>query len=909
MAPRDNQALLLQMSADIRTLQKSMDRANGVLDGGVKSMERRAFSGARTIEKAFGDIRLPNHLRREFNQLGQDIGNGLRTASTAAQIALAGVSVLAIKLATDAGEIEDAFNIAFKNSAKDAREFSNVLANEVGRDAVEVREAMTRLQLVLTGTGLNGDAAAELSKSLAKAAIDAGSLFNTKTDAEAFQKVISGITGESEPLKAFGVVINDAALKAELLRLGFKGSTQEASEQAKAIARANLILKGLAVAQDNAKNTASSAANQQRRLRAEFNQAARDLGQQLLPAYLKAIELTSGLLKGFNALPDGVQTASLAILAFIAASGPIAGLLANLGRVIKLAKETRAAIAAIATANAAAGASGAAGAVGGGLAAAGIAGTAVAGTAVAGTALAVQGFNFNRTVSNVKDATDAQLARALEIATASLASAQSGGPAGAAAAKRYANVVAKLTAEQARRGVEAAAQGQAPAVAGGAQNPTTVQGGFGLSPDQLKPVGGGAGGKGRKGAADRSAEQALRQQERADALLARASEDLAALQADRVQTAEEKYQAEREAVDRDRETRAGELAYAVKQKELTQAQADEVALKEEAVRIQRLITAGQKRDAEQAADRGALRQAELDGQEAALQLQASLARTAQARRDAELALLDLAEQRAQADLDVIAATKGTASIEYQIAQQRLNDLKAARPALDENVRRNTQGPLEDYFASLPQTADEVNEKFQQLEAQGISQLIDGLAAATVGAANLGDVFRQTIQQMAIDANRILLQSLLSSATGGGSGGLFSSLFKIGSSAFTKGFLSAGGFNGTGDISSLAGLYADGGPVRGPGSGRSDSVPAWLSNGEYVVNAAATARHRGLLDAINFGRAPRLARGGAIDNSRTWSPSVSIHVGGGGTPMERRETARQVEAGTMRALALARRQGY
>jgi len=63
-------------------------------------------------------------------------------------------------------------------------------------------------------------------------------------------------------------------------------------------------------------------------------------------------------------------------------------------------------------------------------------------------------------------------------------------------------------------------------------------------------------------------------------------------------------------------------------------------------------------------------------------------------------------------------------------------------------------------------------------------------------------------------------------------------------------------------------YATGGMVRGPGTGTSDSVLARLSNGEYVVNARATAQHRGLLEAINSGRgaAPSLAATNA-----NWQP--------------------------------------
>jgi hypothetical protein len=48
-------------------------------------------------------------------------------------------------------------------------------------------------------------------------------------------------------------------------------------------------------------------------------------------------------------------------------------------------------------------------------------------------------------------------------------------------------------------------------------------------------------------------------------------------------------------------------------------------------------------------------------------------------------------------------------------------------------------------------------------------------------------------------------------------------------------------------------YASGGPVRGPGGTRTDSIPARISRGEFVVNAAATRRNLPLLEAINSGR--------------------------------------------------------
>ncbi|WP_433357816.1 hypothetical protein ACQP25_44470 (plasmid) [Microtetraspora malaysiensis] len=58
-------------------------------------------------------------------------------------------------------------------------------------------------------------------------------------------------------------------------------------------------------------------------------------------------------------------------------------------------------------------------------------------------------------------------------------------------------------------------------------------------------------------------------------------------------------------------------------------------------------------------------------------------------------------------------------------------------------------------------------------------------------------------------------------------------------------------------------FATGGPVYGPGGPRSDSIPAMLSNGEYVVNAAQTKRWFWLIDAINRGVLPGFAGGGGV----------------------------------------------
>jgi tape measure domain-containing protein len=71
--------------------------------------------------------------------------------------------------------------------------------------------------------------------------------------------------------------------------------------------------------------------------------------------------------------------------------------------------------------------------------------------------------------------------------------------------------------------------------------------------------------------------------------------------------------------------------------------------------------------------------------------------------------------------------------------------------------------------------------------------------------------------------------------------------------------------------------AGGGPIRGPGSGTSDSILARVSNGEYVVRAAAVSRYgSGFMDAINRMALPKFADGGPVGSAPSAMPaSISI----------------------------------
>jgi len=100
---------------------------------------------------------------------------------------------------------------------------------------------------------------------------------------------------------------------------------------------------------------------------------------------------------------------------------------------------------------------------------------------------------------------------------------------------------------------------------------------------------------------------------------------------------------------------------------------------------------------------------------------------------------------------------------------------------------------------------------------------------------------------------------------------------IGSSSAPGGGSIIGSFiSGAGSF--ISSLFAEGGQVSGPGTGTSDSIVARLSDGEFIVNAAATQRHLPLLHAINDNN--RYATGGLVANDTLPRFSLGGPAGGG-----------------------------
>ena len=152
---------------------------------------------------------------------------------------------------------------------------------------------------------------------------------------------LNGIfTGETESLKQIGVVMTQTNLDAYALANGFGKTTSEMTQAEQVQLRYQYVLNATKNAQGDFANTADGTANSMRTAKESLKELASTFGQQLLPIITPIIQKITDLIKWFGGLDTGTQTVILTVLGFIAAIGPIAGLISSISTVITFLSST-----------------------------------------------------------------------------------------------------------------------------------------------------------------------------------------------------------------------------------------------------------------------------------------------------------------------------------------------------------------------------------------------------------------------------------------------------------------------------------------------------------------------------------------------------------------------------------------
>ena len=275
--------LLVRIEADMSDLRRSLNRVEQDIDKSTKGIGK-SFKGLGTVIKGAIGVAV-------ISQLGR-------------------AGMAAINLASDVAEMQSKSKVVFGEFRDQVVADLTEFGDAVGRSSHELEEMASSIQDTFVPMGFARGEAAKLSVQLSKLAVDVAS-FNNASDTETMRAFQSALVGNHETVRRFGIVITEAELKQELLRMGIKKTSKDVTAAEKVQARLNLIIAGTTDAQGDAIRTSDSFANRMKKLQAEFETLTVKLGERLLPAANRfltfLIDATEGLeafLRAFNLIDD-----------------------------------------------------------------------------------------------------------------------------------------------------------------------------------------------------------------------------------------------------------------------------------------------------------------------------------------------------------------------------------------------------------------------------------------------------------------------------------------------------------------------------------------------------------------------------------------------------------------------------
>ena len=289
-----------------------LDSDNTGLTRGLAKAERSARESSKRIAGNFAKM-----------------GAGLLTMG-------AGMGFALFKLggqASDLNESINAVNVVFGEGAKTILAFSRSSSTAVGLAAADMNQLSATTGALFTNFGLSEQEAAEATIDLTKRAADLASVFNTDVK-DALGALQSAVRGETEPLRRFAGDVTDASLELFLLEKGINRSVSEMTQAEKGLLRYEVAMAQTAKVEGDFRNTATSAANATRILKAQIKDAAATIGQGLLPVFEAVLPWVQSVVASFAKWAE--DNPNLVRVLLLATAG-VAGLALALGGLLLVA--------------------------------------------------------------------------------------------------------------------------------------------------------------------------------------------------------------------------------------------------------------------------------------------------------------------------------------------------------------------------------------------------------------------------------------------------------------------------------------------------------------------------------------------------------------------------------------------
>lgn len=254
-----------------------------------------------------------NHVERQTAKMKKSFGGlGKVVASVLGVGAIVAFGKSCIDLGSDLAEVQNVVDVTFGKMSGAVEAFSKNAITQFGLSELTAKKYMGTYGAMAKSFGIVEEAGYQMSAAITGLTGDVASFYNLSTD-EAYTKLKSIFTGETESLKELGVVMTQTALDQYALNNGFGKTTAKMTEQEKVMLRYQFVMSSLADASGDFARTSTSWANQVRVLSLQFESLKATIGQGLINAFTPVIRVINTILAKLQTLAAYFKAFTVAI--------------------------------------------------------------------------------------------------------------------------------------------------------------------------------------------------------------------------------------------------------------------------------------------------------------------------------------------------------------------------------------------------------------------------------------------------------------------------------------------------------------------------------------------------------------------------------------------------------------------
>ena len=258
--------VVFEISADGKKAIASINDVTKAMEQAGKKWDSAAGQSTQSIESKFTGMLTKIGAAFSAAKIGQallDFGND------------------AIALASDLQEVQNVVDVTFGDGAAQIESWAKSAQSQFGLTEIQAKRFTSTLGAMMKSSGLAGPEIVNMSTDLAGLAADMASFYNLDFDT-AFQKIRSGISGETEPLKQLGINMSVANLEAYAMTQGITKAFDQMSQGEQTMLRYQYLMQATADAQGDFARTADGYANSQRRIETAIDSIKTSAGTLLM---------------------------------------------------------------------------------------------------------------------------------------------------------------------------------------------------------------------------------------------------------------------------------------------------------------------------------------------------------------------------------------------------------------------------------------------------------------------------------------------------------------------------------------------------------------------------------------------------------------------------------------------------